>query len=147
VVGLPAAVQAHDLATALTARRRAIAHGRDEACRSIVSAYHGELGFGLTSEWLDAPREALRRDVLDAVLMLVEQVREEDPQQALDLLETARDIDAHNEQTYRDIMRLQHQLGRAPAIEHTLALLTACLAELDAAPERETVALAERLRH
>ncbi len=112
----------------------------------MTSLYRGELADGLSAEWLETPREAIRRDAIDAASRLARAVVATDPHQTLDLLETARAGDPYNEQLYRDIMGVQRRLGHVDAIERTLALLATRLGELDEAPSRETVELAAALQ-
>ncbi len=133
---------------AVTTRRTAA--GQDEriaAYRRIVAGYQGTLAEGMDTEWIYPAREATRRDALDAVAALARALVDADPQHTLDLLETARAFDPHNELLYRDIMRLQHRLGRPDAIARTLSLLTTRLAEIDEQPTPQTVELATRLQH
>jgi DNA-binding SARP family transcriptional activator len=132
---------------ALAARRAARSdEQRAAAYRQVVAAYRGELAEGLSAEWLETAREAVRRDAVDAASSLARLLFGTDPRAALDLVETARAFDPYNEAIYRDIMRLQRRLGQPDAIERTLALLTTRLGELEETPEPETLALAERLR-
>ncbi len=134
-------------ADAVTRRRTAgTAQRRIEAYEAIVAHYGGALAESLDSDWLTAAREATRRDALDAVAALARSRVEADPDYTLDLLETARAFDPHNELIYRDIMRLQHTLGRHDAISRTLDLLRTRLAEIDTTPTADTVDLAQRLR-
>lgn len=140
-------VDYRDFIDAGTARRDAATdETRANALRHMSILYRGELADGLHSEWLEAPREAIRRDAIDAAACLARAVVATDPQQSLDLLETARGRDPYNEQLYRDIMRVQRRLGHVDAIERTLALLATRLSELDEAPSRDTVELAAALR-
>lgn len=129
-------------------RRRAATtdHARATAYEAIVAAYGGVLAEGLVADWLTAAREATRRDALDAVAALARVRVHDDPDATLDLLETARTFDPHNELIYRDIMRLEHTLGRHDAISRTLTLLETRLGEIDATPMPATVDLAARLR-
>ncbi|WP_349345098.1 hypothetical protein [Streptomyces rapamycinicus] len=108
--------------------------------------YRGDLAEDLTAEWIEAPREALRRDVLDAFGALAHTIDDTDPEQALILLEHARTLDRYNETLYQDIARLQAHLGQRDAVARTLALLTSTLAELGERPSQETVSLCELLR-
>ncbi|GLY68741.1 hypothetical protein Atai01_53600 [Amycolatopsis taiwanensis] len=134
-------------ADAVTRRRTATTPlGRTDAYEAIVARYGGLLANGLDREWLVAAREATRRDALDAVAGLARARVETDPDYTLDLLETARAFDPHNELLYRDIMRLQHALGRHDAISRTLTLLQTRLSEIDTTPTADTVDLARRLR-
>jgi DNA-binding SARP family transcriptional activator len=127
-------------------RTAAGAEDRSTACRRIVAAYQGELASGMDADWLETPREAARRDALDAGTELARSVVETDPQQALNLLEMACEFDPLNEQIYCSIMRTQRRLGRVDAIGRTVGLLTARLAEIGEAPAPETLQLAESLR-
>ncbi|MEV0068838.1 MULTISPECIES: BTAD domain-containing putative transcriptional regulator [unclassified Amycolatopsis] len=134
-------------ATAVTRRRTATAPvDRTHSCEMVVAGYGGTLADGLDSEWLVSAREATRRDALDAVAALARARVADDPDYTLDLLETARAFDPHNELLYRDIMRLQHTLGRHDAISRTLSLLETRLTEVDTAPTADTIDLARRLR-
>jgi DNA-binding SARP family transcriptional activator len=132
---------------AVTRRRAATTdHARTAAYEAIVATYGGALADGLDADWLTAAREATRRDALDAVAALARARVHDDPDSTLDLLETARAFDPHNELLYRDIMRLEHTLGRHDAISRTLTLLETRLGEIDATPTPGTVDLAARLR-
>ena len=106
-----------------------------------VDLYSGDFATDITAEWAEEPREALRRDVLDAVSGLVRLLRDGEPERALVLLERVRRIDPHNEAIYRDIARFQAHLGRHDAVPRTLHLLTTTLAGIDEQPSRETRAL------
>ncbi|MFC8676857.1 hypothetical protein ACFUEN_29735 [Streptomyces griseorubiginosus] len=119
---------------------------RRTALERIVELYAGDLAADLVVEWIEAPREALRRDVLDAVSALVRILRDEDPVRALAILEKARTLDRYNEAIYRDIARFQALLGQHDSISRTLSLLTTTLAEIDHEPSRETLALYEFLQ-
>ncbi|MFI5593681.1 BTAD domain-containing putative transcriptional regulator [Amycolatopsis sp. NPDC051758] len=134
-------------ADAVTARRTATTpERRTRAYEAIVAHYGGPLAEGLDTEWLVAARESTRRDALEAVAALARARVEDDPDYTLDLLETARSFDPHNELLYRDIMRMQHTLGRHDEISRTLTLLRTRLAEVDLKPTPDTVDLARRLR-
>jgi DNA-binding SARP family transcriptional activator len=140
-------VDYHHFAAAVAARRAAATDAdRVEAYRRIVDSYTGPLADGLSTDWIETAREAIRRDAIDAVAALARALVEDDPQQTLDLLEIARAFDPHNELIYRDIMRLQERLGQLDAIPRTLTLLTTRLAEVDDRPTHQAVDLADRLR-
>ncbi|HEX6401689.1 MAG TPA: transcriptional regulator [Pseudonocardiaceae bacterium] len=135
------------LCDAVAARQKASSNSeRIAAYQRIVDCYRGSLAEGVDAEWIEAPREATRRDALDAVAALARALVDSDPQRTLDLLETARAFDPHNELLYRDIMRLQHRLGHLDAIPRTLALLTTRLAEIDESPTAQALELAARLQ-
>ncbi|WP_026468125.1 hypothetical protein [Amycolatopsis balhimycina] len=130
------------------ARRRTTTddENRAAAYAAIVASYGGELAAGIEAGWLTALREGVRRDALDAVAALARARVRSDPESTLELLEAARDFDPHNELLYRDIMRLEHTLGRHDAIARTLRLLEARIAEIDETPTAATIELAQRLR-
>ncbi|MGA5506918.1 AfsR/SARP family transcriptional regulator [Streptomyces umbrinus] len=111
----------------------------------VVDLYSGDFAADLSAEWLEGPRESLRRDVLDAVSALVRILRGE-PEQALALLERVRVLAPYNEAIYRDIARFQVHLGQHDAVARTFALLTTKLAEIDEQPSEETSALYELLQ-
>jgi len=70
---------------------------RRTALERVVRLYGGDLAADLAVEWIEAPREALRRDVLDAVSALVRILRDDEPEEALAILEKARTLDRYNE--------------------------------------------------
>ncbi|MEB8338043.1 AfsR/SARP family transcriptional regulator [Streptomyces endophyticus] len=110
-----------------------------------TSLYAGDFATDIVAEWCEAPREAVRRDVLDGLAALTRTLRASDPRLALTMLERARTLDRYNEAIYRDIARVQARLGLQSDIPHTLDLLSAELAELDEEPSPETIALCEAL--
>ncbi len=132
---------------AVTRRRLATtSRERVDANRDIVNFYAGSLADGMSADWLESAREAIRRDALDAVSDLARALVEDAPEETLELLEIARAFDPHNELLYRDIMRLQERLGRLDAIPRTLALLTTRLTEVDDTPTPQAIELAARLQ-
>lgn len=117
------------------------------ACSRIVAVYEGELAEGMSALWLDGPREAAHRAVVDALASMAAHYRGVDPQRQLQLLEHARLLNPENEDIYRDIMRVQAELGLTDAISRTLQLLTTALAELGTRPDPNTVTLARALQN
>ncbi|WP_078868567.1 BTAD domain-containing putative transcriptional regulator [Streptomyces sp. NRRL B-1347] len=111
----------------------------EESLRQATRLYVGDFAAELTAEWLLAPREALRRDYLDAVSALVHMRCGTDPREALDLLEQARVLDPYNEAIYRDIARMQARMGLSDAVSRTFDLLRRALAELGESPSRSAV--------
>jgi DNA-binding SARP family transcriptional activator len=136
--------QFHD---ALRARRRATTDAeRLDALHHATDLYRGGLAEDLSTEWIEAPREATRRDALDALGVLIRALGDRDPERRLDLLERARVLDPYNESVYHDIIRTQALLEQHESIPRTLTLLTTTLAELDQQPSDETTNLAEFLQ-
>ena len=113
-----------------------------QACEVVIDAYQGPLAAELAGEWLITLREATRRRFLDALTTLARLIVDDDPERTLGLLETARNLEPLTEGIYRDIMRIQHRLGRPEAAAGTLALLQAQLADIGAEPEPATLELA-----
>ncbi|WP_181785682.1 BTAD domain-containing putative transcriptional regulator [Streptomyces phytophilus] len=109
-------------------------------CR-ISELYEGDLAVDLVGPWLEAPREALRREILSAYSSHIRALRNSDPAGALHFLETARRLDPYNEAVYRDIARQQARLGQQDEIPRTRALLESALAEIDEQPSAETRAV------
>jgi DNA-binding SARP family transcriptional activator len=116
------------------------------ALRRVADLYTGDFADGLTADWVVPPREALRREVLDALTALSQATSNDDPERTLGLLEQIRVLDRYNEAVYRDIIRLHARLRRHAAIPRTLALLTTTLAEIGQQPSRDTTALVEFLQ-
>ncbi len=134
------------LLDALAIRRHAATEGEAlTALRRVAELYRGDLADSISADWIDGPREALRRDVLDALSALIRRIGDGDPDQTLVLLEQARNLDPYNEAIYRDLMRTQARLGQYDSIQRTLSLLTTSLATLDQHPARDTVGLADSL--
>lgn len=117
---------------------------RIAALRRIPSLYGADLAPDADADWLTGPREALRRDVLDAIATLV-QFDGDDPRGVLTWLEHSRTLDPYNEAIYRDIMRTQARLAQHGSISRTMAVLKSALLDIDRQPGPETQHLADRL--
>ncbi|WP_338595492.1 hypothetical protein [Saccharopolyspora sp. SCSIO 74807] len=130
----------HDRHIASTDEQRFAAWSR------IVALYTGEIANGMSALWLDGPREAAHRTVLDALAGMAAHYRGHDPHKQLQLLEHARLLNPENEDIYRDIMRVQAELDLTDAISRTLHLLTTTLAEIGERPDPNTLALARTLQ-
>ncbi|MGP4112939.1 AfsR/SARP family transcriptional regulator, partial [Streptomyces sp. 4N509B] len=111
-----------------------------------IGALYDDLATDLHGEWLHAPRETLRRDVLDAHSTLIRELLRSHPDTAAHFLEQARRIDPYNESLYRDIAQLQSRTGQHDSIPRTLALLRTSLAEIDETPSVETLRFFEITR-
>ncbi|MFI0724343.1 hypothetical protein [Streptomyces sp. NPDC021224] len=122
------------------------APARRPAVEQALTLYTGDLATDVVAEWIEAPREALRRDLLDALSALIRDVRPMHPDEALRLLERARSLDPYNEAVYRAIARLQTRLGHHDAVPRTESLLATVLAEIDERPSAETSTLFTELR-
>lgn len=130
----------HDRHIATTDEQRLAAWSR------IAAVYRGEIAEGMSALWLDGPREAAHRAVVDALAGMAAHYRGRDPQRQLQLLEHARLLNPENEAIYRDIMRVQAELGLADAISRTVQLLTTTLADIGERPDPSTLTLARALQ-
>ncbi|GAA4850110.1 hypothetical protein GCM10025787_36350 [Saccharopolyspora rosea] len=119
---------------------------RFAAWSRIAAIYRGEIAEGMSALWLDGPREAAHRTVVDALTGMAAHHRSRDPQRQLQLLEHARLLNPENEAIYRDIMRVQAELGLTDAISRTLHLLTTTLADIGERPHPNTLTLARTLQ-
>lgn len=131
------------------AARRRHSGDDDERCRAATRvlelAAAGPLAADLDSEFLDAIREGVRRDAIASVGVLARSFTGKDPGAALRLFESAIDIDPHNENFYRDMLRLYADLGEHYVIGNTVNLLTRRLAEIGEKPSKSTRELAKQL--
>jgi DNA-binding SARP family transcriptional activator len=115
--------------------------------RAAADLWHGDIGTGFDSIWLDEYRETSRRDAVDTLARLAELSEPGDPEQALAYLERAITIDRYQEPLYRRIMRLQGTLGRPDAARRTYQLLESRLTEIEAEPDELTARLLSEILH
>ncbi|WP_306358313.1 MULTISPECIES: hypothetical protein [unclassified Nocardia] len=146
----PAAVSVEDYTeyTALAARRRRATdpdEHRAHCTRLIELAATGRLAADLDADWLDAVRNRVRNEAITTVGVLARRLVTDDPHATAHLLEMALDIDPHNEDVFRDLMKLQARHGQIHAIDSTLEILTRRLNELDEQPSSQTIALVRSL--
>jgi DNA-binding SARP family transcriptional activator len=111
------------------------------AADRLLAIYRDELSIDLRPIWLEAPREAMRRDVLDFLGRLAQNVQ--GPDRALELLERMRTLDPYNESIYQEVIRVQIRLGRPDAAKRTLGLLRKSLEGLGLRPGDETLRLVD----
>ncbi|MEU5931083.1 BTAD domain-containing putative transcriptional regulator [Micromonospora sp. NPDC047187] len=116
---------------------------RAAALQRAVDAYDGTLADGFDYEWIEAYREGIRRQALDAHLALAAATT--DPTQALAVLEAAIRHDPYAEATYQQAMRAHAALGHLEQIRSLRRALTRRLDEIDAEPSEDTLRLADRL--
>jgi DNA-binding SARP family transcriptional activator len=135
-----------DLAQFQQARRTADDGDPVASLRAAVGLYDGDLAEDLTASWVEPFREAIRRDVLDTLGVLIRAHGDSDPETMLVLLERTRTLDRYNELVYRDIIRTQARLGQYDAIPRTLALLAATLDDIGQRPDADTLRLADFLQ-
>ncbi|MEU7617250.1 BTAD domain-containing putative transcriptional regulator [Micromonospora rifamycinica] len=113
------------------------------ALRRAVDAYGGPLADGFDYEWIEAHREGIRRQALDAHLALA--TTTPDPHEALAVLQAAIRHDPYAEPLYQQAMRAYATLGHLDEVHALRQSLTRRLAEIDAEPSADTLALADHL--
>ncbi|MFE0527126.1 BTAD domain-containing putative transcriptional regulator [Micromonospora parva] len=129
---------------ALRNAERATTHAdRTAALQRAVDAYDGALADGYGYEWIEAHREGIRRQALDAHLALAAATA--DPTRALAVLEAAIRHDPYAEVLYQQAMRARAALGHLDEIRALRRTLTRRLEEIDADPSGDTLELADRL--
>ncbi|HEX8630864.1 MAG TPA: BTAD domain-containing putative transcriptional regulator, partial [Catenuloplanes sp.] len=127
-----------DADIALTPQERAA------ALRRAVDTYAGPLADGYDYEWIESYREGVRRQAYDACLALVAALSDQ-PDEQLAVLTAAIGHHPYAEELYQAAMRAQSHLGHLDAIRGLRRTLTRRLAEIDAEPSDDTIALADQL--
>jgi predicted ATPase/DNA-binding SARP family transcriptional activator len=120
-----------------------------QALEDALRLYQGDfLEETLAGEWHVLPREELRREYLEALLLLGQlHAAERHYAQAADIYRQAIAYDRYLEAAHRELMRCYACLGeRGQALRHYEALAEWMRDELGALPAPETTALIERLR-
>ncbi|WLS44818.1 transcriptional regulator [Micromonospora profundi] len=120
---------------------------RRELLTAACDLYTAPLADGQDYEWLQPHRETVRRWGTEAHLLLADDLLHRNPQAASDLLAKAIRLDRYNEALYAKAMHARHALGDADGIRTLLRALTKALADLDAEPHDDTIALATQLRN
>jgi DNA-binding SARP family transcriptional activator len=118
-----------------------------DALTRAAEIYAGTLLQDAGYEWVEEPREELRRQAADVAGRLAE-LREQagDLDGALGALEDGARWDAYNEELYQRIMRLQARMGRLDAVRRTYTRLRDRLADLGVDPDESTERLLQELR-
>ncbi len=119
---------------------------RTDALRQAIDAHTGTLAEGHDYDWIEQPREQLRRHGIRARLNLAALVADADPGTAADLLQAAAALDPISEDLARQAMRALARIGQAAAVRATLQRLRAALDDIDEEPSGETIALAAQLQ-
>ncbi|GAA4262811.1 hypothetical protein GCM10022255_101680 [Dactylosporangium darangshiense] len=114
--------------------------------RQAIDAHTGPLAQGHDYDWIEPPREQLRRHGIRARLNLAELITADDPRGAADLIHAAAALDPINEDLARHAMRAIARLGDAEAVRDVLQHLRAALDDIDEQPSPDTIALATQLQ-
>ncbi|MYW91669.1 LysM peptidoglycan-binding domain-containing protein [Amycolatopsis rubida] len=96
---------------------------------------------GVSYSWAEPVAEHWRSHVIDALVALTDDVRDHNPDEALDALAIAITWDPYIEALYRRTMKLQRDLGRFPAAHSTYQRLCTNLRDIDLEPAPGTAAL------
>jgi DNA-binding SARP family transcriptional activator len=106
-----------------------------------LSLYRGDVGEGIDSLWLDLPREATRRRVIESVAELAQAGKSREMIEALGALESVRAMDPFNESVYRELIGVQLRLGCFDMARETFASLAETLGKIGQEPDARTRSL------
>ncbi|MFD6635165.1 BTAD domain-containing putative transcriptional regulator [Micromonospora chalcea] len=126
------------------AERATDPQARVAALRRAVNHYRGHLADGVDYEWIERYREAVRQQALDTYLALADALADH-PAHQLTVLDEAIRHSPYTEELYQHAMRARAALGQTDAIRSLRRALTRALAEIDAEPHEDTLALANAL--
>ncbi|MFF4940839.1 BTAD domain-containing putative transcriptional regulator [Micromonospora sp. NPDC000729] len=126
------------------AERATDPQARVAALQRAVDTYRGHLADGVDYEWIEPYREAVRQQALDTYLALADALAD-DPAHQLTVLDEAIRHSPYTEELYQHAMRARAALGQTDAIRSLRRALTRALAEIDAEPHEDTLALANAL--
>lgn len=115
--------------------------------RRAIDAHAGVLAEGHDYDWIDQPRELLRRNGVRARLRLADLLGATDPHAAVQLTQEAAALDPLSEDVAQRAMRALAAAGDGGGVRAQLERLRAALDEIDLEPTDETLALAARLQH
>ncbi|MDF5758786.1 BTAD domain-containing putative transcriptional regulator [Spongiactinospora sp. TRM90649] len=119
---------------------------RVRALREMLALYQGPLLADRDDLWSLPLRHAAETQAVNAAMRLAENERKRDPGRALDVLTLAVDrVDRYNEVLWCQIMTVQAELGRLPAVRWAFQQLTERLAEIDLVPSRQARQTYQRL--
>jgi DNA-binding SARP family transcriptional activator len=115
------------------------------ALREAAQLYSGDLAGGHDQTWITDHATTYRHQILAVYARIAELLEADQPDQAVNALEKAMDLDPVNEELYQRIMRIHGRAGRTDQVRRTLRRLEERLADLgDAEPSEATRRVAER---
>ncbi|MEU0962616.1 BTAD domain-containing putative transcriptional regulator [Micromonospora aurantiaca] len=126
------------------AERATDPQARIAALQRAVDTYRGHLADGVDYEWIEPYREAVRQQALDTYLALADALADH-PAHQLTVLDEAIRHSPYTEELYQHAMRARAALGQTDAIRSLRRALTRALAEIDAEPHEDSLALANEL--
>jgi len=119
---------------------------KTQALCEAIDAHTGTLADGYDYDWIEPPREQMRRHAITARLHLAELLASRDAHAAADLTRAAAALDPYNEDLARKAMTALARIGDADGIRVQLHQLRVALDEIDEEPSAETIALAAQLQ-
>jgi DNA-binding SARP family transcriptional activator len=99
---------------------------------------------GAPYSWAEPIAEHWRSQAVDALVVLAGEVRDHNPDEALDAHAVAITWDPYTEALYRRTIALQRDLGRLDAAHTTYRRLQANLRDIDLEPDPDTTALLDK---
>ncbi|WP_020670184.1 BTAD domain-containing putative transcriptional regulator [Amycolatopsis nigrescens] len=118
---------------------------RMEALRRLVRVCRAGAPLdGAPYSWAEPVAEHWRSQAVDALVALACEVRETNPDEALDALAVAITWDPYTEALYRRTIALQRDLGRLDAAHTTYRRLHTTLRDIDLEPDPDTTALLDK---
>jgi DNA-binding SARP family transcriptional activator len=118
---------------------------RRDALHRAVAAHTDPLADGCDYDWIDQPREQIRRHGIHARRQLAELLTDADPRHAAELLQAAADLDPYNEDLAQQAIHALARIGDTPAVHAQLDQLRTALNSIDEEPSPTSIALAARL--
>lgn len=103
---------------------------RIAALRDAVDVHTGSLADGHDYDWIEPPREQVRRHGVRARLHLAHLIAEHDPGEAATLAQAAADLDPYNEEATRQTMRSLARIGDPAGTRTRLQRLRDALDEI-----------------
>lgn len=119
---------------------------RTPLLRKAVDAHSGLLAEQHDYDWIETPREQLRRLVIRAQLDYAELLATDDPRAAAELARKAAALDPINEDLIQQAMRLFAQAGDAGTVAALLQDHRSALSSIEEEPSPKTAALATELQ-
>lgn len=115
------------------------------ALRQAASCYTGEFAADLEQAWTIGYATTTRSQVVSAYARIAEITEADQPDEAVNALERAIDIDSVNEELYQRLMRIHGRQDNTDAVRATMRLLTNRLAEIGySEPSQATQRVASR---
>jgi len=147
VVHTSAVCDLWEFQAALDAAENAPDDERIAALRRALGVYRGRWADGIAAAWAEGPAAALAARALDAARDLADLLADDDPADAVSVLEQALLHDPYSEAVHTHLMRLHAHSGRTADVRRVYHRLEQRLADLGARPAPATTDLLTRLLH